>query len=75
VTIQTGWMMFNYLLAALSCGARLVLYDGSPLTPSCAKQVDIVREQGCDTLSTFVICTLLKTEHLGSRFGERAPSF
>ena len=26
-----GWMMYNYLIAALSAGCTLVLYDGSPL--------------------------------------------
>lgn len=26
-----GWMMWNWLVASLSCGATIVLYDGSPL--------------------------------------------
>ena len=28
-----GWMMWNWLVSALSCGATLVLYDGSPFHP------------------------------------------
>ena len=28
-----GWMMWNWLVSALSCKAALVLYDGSPLYP------------------------------------------
>ncbi len=28
-----GWMMWNWLVAGLSCGARLALYDGSPFYP------------------------------------------
>ncbi|KAJ7228657.1 acetoacetyl-CoA synthetase [Mycena pura] len=27
----TGWMMFNFMIAGLSVGCTLVLYDGSPL--------------------------------------------
>jgi acetoacetyl-CoA synthetase len=30
----TGWMMWNYALGSLLCGATLVLYDGSPVYPS-----------------------------------------
>ncbi len=28
-----GWMMWNWLVSALAVGARVVLYDGSPLVP------------------------------------------
>ena len=28
-----GWMMWNWLVSALAAGARVVLYDGSPLYP------------------------------------------
>jgi len=28
-----GWMMWNWLVSGLACGATLVLYDGSPLHP------------------------------------------
>ncbi len=30
----TGWMMWNYALGSLLCGATLVLYDGAPAYPS-----------------------------------------
>ncbi len=30
----TGWMMWNFVQAALLCGATIVLYDGSPGFPS-----------------------------------------
>ncbi|TPX15237.1 uncharacterized protein E0L32_004514 [Thyridium curvatum] len=42
----TGWMMWNYLISALSLGARIVLYDGSPLYPSPDYQVQLLQEQG-----------------------------
>ena len=29
----TGWMMWNWLIGSLSCGATLYLYDGSPNFP------------------------------------------
>lgn len=28
-----GWMMWNWLVSALACGATIVLYDGSPVYP------------------------------------------
>jgi acetoacetyl-CoA synthetase len=28
-----GWMMWNWLVSSLSCGATVVLYDGSPFHP------------------------------------------
>lgn len=40
----TGWMMWNYMIAVLSVGARLVLYDGSPLHPTPLSQLDIVEK-------------------------------
>lgn len=30
----TGWMMWNYALGSLLCGATLVIYDGAPSYPS-----------------------------------------
>jgi len=30
----TGWMMWNYAMGSLLCGATLVLYDGAPTFPS-----------------------------------------
>ena len=28
-----GWMMWNWLVSALACGAAIVLYDGAPMPP------------------------------------------
>ncbi|KAL6253183.1 hypothetical protein RBB50_000905 [Rhinocladiella similis] len=42
----TGWMMWNYLMAGLSTGARIVMYDGSPSHPSPEYQVQLLSEQG-----------------------------
>jgi acetoacetyl-CoA synthetase len=39
-------MMWNYLVSALSVGARIVLYDGSPLLPTPKYQLDIIEDQG-----------------------------
>jgi acetoacetyl-CoA synthetase len=36
----TGWMMWNWQVAALSCGASIYLYDGSPFFPSIDKLID-----------------------------------
>lgn len=45
-SLQTGWMMWNYVVAVLSCGSRVVLYDGSPLHPTPAFQVELLEQQG-----------------------------
>lgn len=39
-----GWMMWNWLVSALSCGASLVLYDGSPFHPAPDRLWDLVDE-------------------------------
>jgi hypothetical protein len=31
--LQTGWIMWLMVLCGLSYGGKVVLYDGSPLTP------------------------------------------
>lgn len=38
--------MWNYLVGALSVGARIVLYDGSPLYPSPVDQIRQMEQQG-----------------------------
>jgi len=29
--MESGWMMFQYLVSALATGATIVMYEGSPL--------------------------------------------
>lgn len=43
---QTGWMMWPFMLAALSCGARIVTYDGTPFYPDVQTFLQFVSEQG-----------------------------
>ncbi|CAG9990782.1 unnamed protein product [Clonostachys byssicola] len=43
---QTGWMMWNMLIGALSLGSRIVLYDGSPLHPTPSFQLSLLESQG-----------------------------
>jgi hypothetical protein len=40
----TGWMMWNFTLAALLAGATIVLYDGSPGYPDLERAVGIGRK-------------------------------
>uniref|UniRef100_K7F639 Acetoacetyl-CoA synthetase n=1 Tax=Pelodiscus sinensis TaxID=13735 RepID=K7F639_PELSI len=48
----TGWMMWNWLVSALSTGASVVLYDGSPLVPSPNVLWDLVDRLGITILGT-----------------------
>lgn len=40
----TGWMMWNYIQAALLCGGTIVLYDGSPAFPSMDAMWNLIEE-------------------------------
>ncbi|KAL5479092.1 hypothetical protein ACEPAI_2380 [Sanghuangporus weigelae] len=41
----TGWMMWPFMLAALSCGTRLIAYDGSPFHPDVKDFLKFISEQ------------------------------
>lgn len=40
-----GWMMWNWMASALSCGAGIVLYDGSPVAPDASVLWEIVERE------------------------------
>jgi acetoacetyl-CoA synthetase len=40
-----GWMMWNWLVAALATGATIVLFDGSPFEPGPTAMWDLVAEE------------------------------
>jgi acetoacetyl-CoA synthetase len=42
---QTAWMMWPYMLGGLACGARIILYDGSPFYPDVKTYLRIIDEQ------------------------------
>jgi acetoacetyl-CoA synthetase len=42
----TGWMMWPLMLSALSCGATIVTYDGSPFHPDPKTFLKFVGDQG-----------------------------
>ncbi|KAI0321066.1 acetoacetate-CoA ligase [Amylostereum chailletii] len=48
----TAWMMWPYMLTGLSCGARIVLYDGSPFYPDIRTYLKFIHEQGVTALGT-----------------------
>lgn len=47
-----GWMMWNWLVAGLSCGATLALYDGSPFYPDGNVLFDFSDEVGINVFGT-----------------------
>ncbi|KAJ2829127.1 hypothetical protein IWW50_001023 [Coemansia erecta] len=48
----TGWMMWNWLVGALSVGAAIVLYEGSPFKPGAGVLWDIVDRLGVTAFGT-----------------------
>ena len=47
-----GWMMWNWQVSALACGATLALYDGSPFHPDGNALLDYVAQEGIETFGT-----------------------
>jgi acetoacetyl-CoA synthetase len=47
-----GWMMWNFLTGALSSGATLMLYDGSPFHPDANVLWDFIAEEKCTVYGT-----------------------
>lgn len=48
----TGWMMWPFMLSGLACGARIVLYDGSPFHPDLRSYLKFVNDQGVTVFGT-----------------------
>lgn len=40
-----GWMVWNWLFLVLSIGATIILYDGSPVSPSSSRLFDIAERE------------------------------
>jgi acetoacetyl-CoA synthetase len=47
-----GWMMWNWMVSGLACGATLVLYDGSPFHPGPERLFDLADAAGIDIFGT-----------------------
>jgi acetoacetyl-CoA synthetase len=41
-------MMWPFMLTGLACGARIVLYDGSPFYPDLRGYLKFINDQGCE---------------------------
>ncbi len=40
-----GWMMWNWMVSALACGARIVVFDGAPGFPDVSRLWNICRDE------------------------------
>ncbi len=47
-----GWMMWNWQISALACGAALILYDGSPFHPKKTSLWEYTSKNGCTLFGT-----------------------
>lgn len=47
-----GWMMWNWLVSGLACGATLLLYDGSPFYPDGNVLWDFISKHRCKFFGT-----------------------
>lgn len=67
----TGWMMWNYVQAALLHGASLVLYDGSPSYPDLHVLWKLTEEAGISHFGTsapFLVASMKKGIQAGQQF-------
>ncbi len=46
----TGWMMWNWIVSALTVGGTVVLYDGNPAHPTIGRLFSLVDEEGLSLL-------------------------
>jgi acetoacetyl-CoA synthetase len=47
-----GWMMWNWLVSSLSTGAKVVLYDGAPLSPTSDILWEMAQAEGITVFGT-----------------------
>lgn len=47
-----GWMMWNWQVSALACGATLVSYDGNPMYPSPSRLLDLCDAEDLQVFGT-----------------------
>lgn len=47
-----GWMMWNWSISALMCGASLVLFDGSPFYPDAGRFARLIAQEGITHFGT-----------------------
>ena len=47
-----GWMMWNWLVSALTMGATVVLYDGSPFFPEPSSLIDMTEQERISIFGT-----------------------
>lgn len=48
----TGWMMWNYMVASMLCGATVVIFEGSPAYPSLDRLWLLTEEAGINHFGT-----------------------
>ncbi|OCH93786.1 acetoacetate-CoA ligase [Obba rivulosa] len=48
----TGWMMWPYMLSGLSCGSRIICYDGSPFHPDVRTFLKFLSDEGVTVFGT-----------------------
>ncbi|TCO75436.1 acetoacetate--CoA ligase [Chromatocurvus halotolerans] len=60
-----GWMMWNWLVSGLACGATLLLYDGSPFARDGHLLLDAIDREGINVFGTSAkyIAALEKAGH------------
>jgi acetoacetyl-CoA synthetase len=47
-----GWMMWNWLVTGIACGATLILWDGSPFAPKPEVLFDYAQDEGITVFGT-----------------------
>ncbi|WP_347900889.1 acetoacetate--CoA ligase [Pseudomonas purpurea] len=47
-----GWMMWNWLVSALTVGSSVVLYDGSPFHPGPERLIDLIDSESVSVFGT-----------------------
>src|SRR5580700_4698057 len=70
-----GWMMWNWLMSGLACGATLVLYDGSPFYPAPGALWQMAQEERVTIFGTSAkyLSSLQKSDFVPARSVDLTP--
>jgi acetoacetyl-CoA synthetase len=68
-----GWMMWNWMVSALGCGARVITFDGAPTFPTASRLWDLCREESVTHFGTspkFISACAQDPEGIPTKSGE-----
>lgn len=70
-----GWMMWNWMVSALGCGAKVIAFDGAPTFPSASRLWDLCQEESVTHFGTspkFISACMQDPSLVVNRLGDKS---